>query len=180
MADSTSVNTITAEPEFEGEPVTLAEVKQHLRIAHDQLDAHIRQLVVEARDYFERTFGRTLRTTVTRTRIRSDWPTGRWYFDYPPLLSFDSIAYYDADNSSQSFSTDNVVVVTSTNGASFMEWIANVSLPDLYDRPDAVTVTYKTGWTTQSAIPATAKHAIKLWVESNFIETDPAKIPAAR
>lgn len=174
MATILPIHNVTSSEPYE-EPVTLGEVKRHLRVMHSDLDTEIRSLIREARDWFERTHGKTLRLAVTRTTAWGCWPSGPIYPAFPPLKSVTSITYYDTANSSQTLASSNYDTITSTYLPPFIDWSKDAVLPDTYDRPDAITLTYVTGWASRDTIPDAARQAIKLHISARFHESDPDK-----
>jgi uncharacterized phiE125 gp8 family phage protein len=171
---------ITSAPE--GELLTVEDAKRSLRLFDNSLDDEISALIVAARDYCERYTNRTLRTTVTRTLkqscwwrdeyCRSDWrlnsqPAGL-RLPWPPLLAVSTVTYYDADNASQTLSSSNYSVELSTDGGGRISWASTATIPTLYSRPDAVTITFTTGYASLTTLPPVALQAMKLAVEMYF------------
>ena len=157
------------------EPLTLGEIKSHLHIAGDQHDAELMHLAEECRDYLERIYSRTLRTTVTRCEQLAEFPTGRRFL-YAPLIDVTSVTYYDESNSQQTLASTNYHVITSTNSCGQLVWAHDAVLPATYTRPDAVQINYTTGYASRSVIPSAAKLAIKTLINARWYETDPAKL----
>lgn len=153
------VLTVTSIPS--DEPLTLEDAKRHLRRWDDDLDGDIATLISVARDYAEQFAARTLRTSVTRVLKQACWWPCDLHLPYPPLLGVTSVTYYDTANASQTLSSSNYHVELSTNGGGRLVWATDATVPGLYVRPDAVTVTFTTGYEEASSIPATAIHAIK-------------------
>jgi len=78
------------------EPLTLAEVKAHLRIDHTDEDAGLQALISVAREHLERETGLCLMTQSFRL-ILDDWPeTGVIPIARGPVQTIDDIVYYDA------------------------------------------------------------------------------------
>ena len=151
--------TITSAPS--DEPLTTDQGKRHLRVLHPDLDGEIETLITVARDYAERFTARTLRTTVTRVLKTDAWWCGDLCLPYPPLIGVTSVTYYDADNASQTLSSANYHVELSTDGGGKVIWAATATLPAVYTRPDAVIVTFTTGYAAATSIPPMALHAMK-------------------
>jgi uncharacterized phiE125 gp8 family phage protein len=150
----------TVEPT--SEPVTTAEAKTHLRVDHSDDDTYIASLISAARTIAE---NYTNRSFFTQT-----WVKTMSYFPYPEVLelqrgyvqSVSSLKYYDESNSQQTWNSANYTVNTSGDIA-YLE--ADTDFPsDLYDRTDAVEVTYLTGWDDVADIPAAIKHAVLMIV----------------
>ena len=83
------------------EPLSLSEVKNQLRIEHNDEDALIARLIQAAIDYVDVT------GTLGKAMITQTW--GEWYAPNPgtvtlslgPIQSVSAIKYYDADNALQ-------------------------------------------------------------------------------
>ncbi len=170
------------------ELLTLEDAKRQLRLFDGSLDDEVAALIVAARDYCERYTNRTLRTTVTRTLkqpfwwrgngYQSRWPTDRWscqseQYDglrlpWPPLIAVSSVTYYDENNVSQTLSSTNYETEFSTDGGGRISWATNATIPSLYFRKDAVTVTFTTGYASLDTLPPVALQAMKLAVEMYF------------
>lgn len=79
------------------EPVTLAELKEHLRIDTSAEDSFLSSLIASARSWIERSTGRVL-ITQTWQMLFDAWPTSSTIFlPRPPLMSVSSVKIYDAD-----------------------------------------------------------------------------------
>jgi uncharacterized phiE125 gp8 family phage protein len=159
---------ITSAPSDELLPVE--DAKRHLRVYSSDLDDEVASLVQASRDYCERFTQRTLRATVTRTLKDCKW----WCLDlrlpWPPLIAVSSVTYYDTSNVSQTLSSSNYHVETSSDGSGRLVWATSPTIPSLYDRPDAITVTFTTGYTTIEAssanpLPPVALQAMKTKLE---------------
>jgi uncharacterized phiE125 gp8 family phage protein len=144
------------------ELLTLEEAKRHLRVYSSDLDDEVAALIAAARDDCERETGRTFRTAVTRTWKTDEWFCEAWKPPFPPLLGITSITYFDADNASQTLASSNYHVVLSTDGRGEVVWATDAVLPIVYDRPDAITVTFTTGYASASVVPPVALQAMKV------------------
>ncbi len=113
-----------------------------------------------ARDYCERTTNRTLRVGITRVLNLEEWWDCELWLPFPPLTSITHVKYYDADGSIQTLTSTNYRTELSTNGKSRLVWDDGADLPDIDVRPDAVQVTFVTGYDSVDLIPRTAIHAI--------------------
>ncbi len=154
---------ITAAPS--DELLSVEEAKRHLRVLNSDLDDEIASLVRASRDYCERFTQRTLRTTVTRTLKLDAWWCSAVKLPWPPLLTVSGITYYDADNASQTLGTSNYSVELSTDGGGRVIWATDATIPALYSRPDAITITFTAGYasldSTTAPLPPVALQAMK-------------------
>lgn len=146
-----------------GELLSVEEAKRHLCILTGDHDTEIEAKVRGARDFCERWTQRTFRAAVTRTKTFEDW----WCIDerlpFPPLLASPApvITYYDSLNASQTLNASNYHVELSTDGGGRIIWSDSVSLPSIYSRPNAITVTYSTGYADLASVPPVAVVAMK-------------------
>ncbi len=185
------------------ELLSVEDAKRHLRVMSSDLDDEIASLIRAARDYCERFTQRTLRTTVTRTLKQRYWwqscyaggfigsldcryRTGSsgLKLPWPPLLTVSGITYYDTDNAQQTLGTGNYTVETSTDGGGRVIWTSTATIPSLYDREDAITITFTAGYasidSTTAPLPPVALQAMKtklteLWGAGTDNEVKAAK-----
>lgn len=131
-------------------PVSVAEIKANSRIDGSDEDTLIASLIeaatINIEDY--------LQVSITEKTVEDDFRDFQEAgFEADSIVS---VSYFDTDNESQSFEDFEL-----RGGFLFAldEW------PEVYDRPDAVTIRY----VTPGDCPETIKHAIKLLV-ANFYE----------
>jgi len=142
------------------EPVTLQEVKLHLRViasladvaAHPE-DALITALITAARTDCEERLQRSLLQTTWKLEVDA-FPCDVIRLERGPIISVDSLKYFDADEAQQTLATSayrlsgHRVEVVDT-------W------PTTQDRIGAVELIYKAGYgTTADKVPA----PIKAWI----------------
>lgn len=147
-------------------PVSVSEVKQHLRLDHDYEDDWIYQTIAAATDVIQHELDRQI-LTATWALNMDDFPE----YDEPifiqkaPLASVTSVQYYDTDNAQQTWSSSLYTVSTSFPGRICL--VEGQSYPDTKERPDAVTVTFVAG---ASSVPATIQLAMQqligLWYDN--------------
>ncbi len=142
------------------EPVTVEQACKQLRITDPEHYEEVNRLVSVARDYCERQTGRTLRVDITRVLNLEEWWDCELYLPLPPLRSITNVKYYDTDGVLQTLASTNYRAELSTDGKSRLVWDDDATLPDIDARPDAVQVTFVTGYETADLIPRTAIHAI--------------------
>lgn len=163
------------------ELLSVEEAKRHLRLMSSDLDDEVQSKIRAARDYCERWTQRTLRTSTIRTLKIDRWwgatcdyqasGINRYSDDrnalrlpWPPLLTVSGITYYDTDNASQTLGSSNYQVELSTDGGGRVIWASTATIPALYARQDAVTITFTTGYASADAAPPVAMEAMKLAV----------------
>jgi len=100
--------TLTTAPSVE--PVTLDEIKTHLRgINHADHDDLLNGLIKSARQRIEKILGRAL-VEQTRTAYYKNWPANDVIELPNPIQSVDSVKYTDVNDSEETFSADNYKV----------------------------------------------------------------------
>ena len=79
------------------EPVTLDEVKDHLRIEHNNHDSQLLGLITASREWMESYTSRALVQQTWKYYLQ-DWPSAdEFELPFPPLHSVTSIKYTDSD-----------------------------------------------------------------------------------
>jgi uncharacterized phiE125 gp8 family phage protein len=165
------------------EPLSLSEVKQHLRYPFDVESELIESLVVAARVYCETVTGRAFVTQELRL-TRDSFPGACEGYEFrlprPPLASLTAdddfpdlgITYTDTSGATQSVSTASYVVDTSSLPG-------RVALAYGYDWPTdaieqiaAVKVNYLAGYGAASAVPVTIKQAMLLLIGHWFVNRE--------
>lgn len=129
------MNTLRRITEPTTEPLTLAEVKLHLRIDGSDEDTLLNSLIATARRWWEDVTGRTLFTTEYEYSLTA-WPgTDRILLPRAtPLQTLTSLVYYDTAG-------------TATT------WAATNYLSDTYRTPGALVLTYGNSWPSTDLYP---------------------------
>lgn len=152
------------------EPLTLAEAKAHLRIAHTSEDDYITSLIEAARLEIE---GVTWRAIVRAERTATlDWfPSGREpiYLPAPPLFSVDEIAYIDAAGEDQTIDSFRV---DATHEPGLVVPAYGASWPETYDVPAAVSITFTAGY-ADGEVPENVRHCIRLKLAELYEQRTP-------
>lgn len=140
------------------EPVTVATLKDHLRIVTSDEDTMLAQYLAAARIRVGDMTNRSL-CTETRETTLGDFPSGIvLVFGTAPLASVTSVKYLDEDLVEQTWSSAEYHVdATSERGSITLK--ANYDWPDVGDAPNAVRIRYVAGQ-AQADIPATLKQAV--------------------
>lgn len=139
------------------EPVTLAEAKLHLRVDGNDEDAYITGLITVARMAAEDRLERSLVNTPWRVAL--DGFADAITLPMPPIVSVQSLKYWDADGVQQTLAgTGYVLDAASEPGrlvpAPGQAWPATQS-----GRVNAVEVNYTAGYgPTGSDVPAPVRH----------------------
>ena len=156
---------VTVEPTIE--PVTLTEIKNHLRIYDNtDSDTELTTLIKDGREYVESTTGRAL---ITQTfELKLDGFEVCTKIPRPPLQSITSIQYQDGNNVTQTLAASNYTVDADSEPGRLVQ-SSSGTYPSTYDDLDAVTITFVAGYgSTAADVPEIFKRAIKLYVEKMF------------
>ncbi len=166
----------TTEPT--SEPVSLAEVKLHCRIAASDTsqDDALAIMVQAAREVVE---GRTgLALMPQEYRLKLPCFADRITIPKPPLTSINAIKYLDPDGTEQTLGTDAYQVLDDCVPG-VVALAPGQSWPDLQsDAAMPVTIEFTAGYADADSVPAKAKQAILLLVGSWF-ENRTAVVPGA-
>ena len=152
-----------------GPPITLAEVKQHLRVSTSDQDALITIYLNAAVDYIDGEWGFLGRALMPQTwRLTLDeFPDGEIKIPLPPLQSVTSVKYDDGDGVEQTVSSTDYFVDT----ASEQGWVvpvAGVPWPTTLEAVNAVRIEYIAGYASDAAVPFNIKAGILLLVANMF------------
>jgi len=161
------------------EPITLTEVKRHLRIKYDDADTHneLTLLIQAAREHIEFLTGRAL-VQQTRTINYAQWPaSGVFELPYAPLQSVTKIDYTDVEGTTTTFSTANYSVDTGSEpGRIVLGYNKTWPTSTLHPEDLPIEIEYVCGYapTTDSPpdyrynIPEALKIAIKFEIELRY------------
>jgi len=164
----------TAPPE---EPVSLSEIKDHLRIEHSDHDTMLKSLIQASREYVEQV---TSRAIVEQTRVAyfQDWPIQFFELTGSPLQSVTEVRYTNTDDTTKTFSSDNYAVVTATEPgrvvlAYSQTWPSDVLLHKSYPIEIECVAGYKADETQSPTdyrvnVPEAIQNAICLDVELRY------------
>jgi len=142
------------------EGVSLSMVKTYLRITQDNTceDELLNNLISTARQCFEGFTRRTLIETTFKT-YRDIWES-IYELRRSPLVSITSVQYYDVDNVLQTVDSANYYN-TDEEFYSKLIFNNNFDFPTLYEREQAVLITFKAGYAdTIDKVPAKIKTAL--------------------
>lgn len=143
----------------------LADVKAHLRVDIPDDDMLIQMLVDVATSRVDGITGYLKRSLLTQTyRWRLPYPPvgSELHLPLPPLQSVTSIQYYDASNVLQTYNASNYNVFTDAE-TGYLKLLAGSSWPAMYQRDDAMIVTFVAGYgASGSAVPTPIRQALLL------------------
>jgi len=140
------------------EPVTLAEVKSHIREDGSSEDTLLTKLITSARRIAEE-YTRRAFVTQTWDLYLDTFPPDYIWVPRPPLQSVPGIVYYDANNVETTWSVSEYQVDTKREPGRIAPK-ANYVWPATYNEMNAVTVTFVCGYGGAGDVPEDIKHAI--------------------
>ena len=138
-------------------PVSVADMKTHLRVTHSEHDALIESYIEAAVNKIEGGANLCLVTQTWNAYFRWDEVKDQMRLWKYPISSITSVKYYDTDNSIQTDDAGNRTESLSGRPAT----ILFEDTPSVYEREDAMDVEFVAGFTT---IPSDILLAIKLYV----------------
>jgi uncharacterized phiE125 gp8 family phage protein len=149
--------------------LSLTEAKLQLRVDGDDEDTLIQSLMKAVDQIAE--------NKTNRAFMQSGYTmySDSWQCDYTlwpaPLVTVASVKYYDSDNVLQTLDTSNYIVYSDfTPGILSIKTTA--TLPTLYDRLDAVQITYTVGYgavdATEDAQRAAVPESVRSWIKLNL------------
>lgn len=163
------------------EPVTVADVKLHARVAHAVEDALITTWIAAARKLAEEYQHRAYIQQTWRL-VFDSFPPSCFDLPRPPLISVDSVKYYDEDGVEATLSA-SLYTVDTISEVGRLSLNAGESWPSVTLRPiNGVIVEFKAGYGAAAAdVPASVKNAIYLyctWMYENR-EAETGTVPQA-
>jgi len=154
-------------------PVDLDEAKSQLNVFHSDDDWYISGLISAATAAVEEMTGRPLVTQTWELSLR--YPRTRIYLPKTPAQSIDSITYYDRDETQQTASVSDFHLFNDIYRA-WVEPKDGKDWPDVFGRPDALTISFIAGYGSASDVPTELKHAILMllthWYEERRAASD--------
>jgi uncharacterized phiE125 gp8 family phage protein len=154
------------------EPVTLAELKAHLRIDASDEDTPLQAMLTAAREWCE---GFQSRKYVSQTVVEKfdDFPdkdTLPLILAWSPLASVTTVAYLNSSGGAATLTLNTDVFADTTTEPGRLYLPYSKTWPDVYDQHNAVTITYVAGYGNAADVPERIKQAIKLlagwWYEN--------------
>lgn len=143
-------------------PISVADLKTHMRISHSADDDYITDLAWMAYAWIEREADITISQTSYSLMMGDFEPVV--YLPKPPLTSLNSVSYYDTDGTSHTLSQNtDFYLVNSTRQAAYLAPVDR--WPSVYDRPDAITIAF----TCESdPVPYQVLHLMRLLVANAY------------
>jgi uncharacterized phiE125 gp8 family phage protein len=146
-------------------PVSLAEVKDHLRVTGTAEDGYIASLINAASSLIDGE-GLLGRAVIAQKWAQSQqYPTGRVYLKMTPVLELNAVKYWNSSGVLITDTVGNYRLIANGEWA-YVEPVAGQSWPsDAFDRPDAVRIEFTAGYGEDaSSVPADLRHAYLLLI----------------
>ena len=148
------------------EPVTLDEIKAHLRIEHDDEDVALEAIIEAARGHLDGYNGALRRALINQTwnvAVEDADGHARLFLPLAPVVSVSAIRYYPPDVETLATATLSDFRLIKGPDWAYLEPKPGKSWPSLDDRPDALQAEFITGYGDAGEdVPAPIRHAIKL------------------
>ncbi len=159
------------------EPLTMVEAKTAARVDTDADEDFLADLIAAAREYAENATGRqmltaTWRLTLDRFPGGDPWWGPWWHWGSagvirlprPPLQSVSAINYTDSQGNTQAVDLVNDVIIDDQREPPRLTPAWGKVWPVIRSMPDAVKITYVSGYTSPGLIPRQIKLAMKMLV----------------
>lgn len=145
------------------EPVSVSEIRAHLRIDDASEDALIQAYIIAARQYAEAFLSRQL-VTATYQLTLDLFPSAAIVLPYAaPLQSISSVTYVDLDGASQTLASSVYTADTKAEQGRIV-LAYNQSWPSTRTQLDAATINYVCGYGSPSQVPQMIRQAIRMMV----------------
>ena len=139
-------------------PVTITGARDFLQVTDTTDDHTINMLIGSAVEYCE---GYMQQALMPRTIVESyrTWPCN--FLRWNPVLEVVDVKYYDEDNVLQTYDAANYEI-DHRDAIAYVRLRTDVTFPTVYDRADAIQITYRAGYEPYGSIPASLYHAVLL------------------
>ena len=157
------------------EPITLDEIKDHLRIQHNNHDSQLIGLITASREWVESYTNRALVEQTWKCYLQG-WPSGdEFELPFPPLQSVTSIKYTDSDDDETEWDSDEYEVDTDSEpGRIILAYGESWPSTTLHPK-NPIEIEFVAGYNSDGSpadyrvnIPEAIKNAIKLDIEIRY------------
>uniref|UniRef100_A0A6M3J8F7 Putative head-tail connector n=1 Tax=viral metagenome TaxID=1070528 RepID=A0A6M3J8F7_9ZZZZ len=160
-----------------GEPVTVGELKAHLRLSSTDEDDYLSGLItvarIEAENYMKR---QIMPATYKLTIDDFSGDTGVIELSRPPISTASSnlvITYVDEDSVTQTLSNTAYTVDTASWCPKVRPSYDNEWPTDVLDNPNSVSIQYVAGYPARDKVPEPIKHWIKMTAGALYEHREP-------
>ena len=146
------------------DPVTVDELKAHLRVTTDEEDATLASYITAAREYIERQTGRALGEQVRETSADA-FPRGNSIpLGFAPVVSIESVKYIDPDGVEQTLTEDSYLEDTRSEPGHLV-LAPGKSWPIAAQIPSSVRIGYKCGIQASATMKQAVLFLAAHWAE---------------
>lgn len=153
-------------------PVSLADVKDHLRVEHNDENTHLKTLIKSAVSELDGYSGQLGRAIITQT-----WQLH--FADWQPIMGLPfpnvqsvEITYKDSDGVGQIVPESNYEILKGTFGDCVF-FRKEFSPPQVYDNQSLpITFTFTAGYGSEENVPSDIKVALMLMVQLDYDQPD--------
>ena len=124
-------------------PISLLELKAQLRLSHNDDAVMLVNLIAAACQYIEDASGQAIMAQTWKYSVDCA-PVERLTLPKHPVTAITAIDYFDTDNAAQSANLSDFTLYDSGTDA-WIEPVADKEWPAVYDRPDALSITFTAG-----------------------------------
>lgn len=148
----------------ETEPVTLEDVKTHLRLDHETEDELLNSLIVTAREYLEQQTQLALMTQTWRLCL-DNWPLDKCIKLYKsPVQSIDQIEQFDASGTGTLISTSEMLLDSNAHPARLYINAQSAPLQVI----NGIEITFTAGFQSASEVPDMLKRALLIHIANMY------------
>lgn len=143
-------------------PVTLEQVKAHLRITQDAEDELLNLYLIAAVDWCEEVTHRAINQR-SYLVVDDDFPSGDWRLPLGYIDSITSVQYIDSAGATQTWtaSPEEWQLDNASDSAARLSPKPNFSWPDVGEYPSAARVTLVAGWSVDNVPTSIAMAVLK-------------------
>lgn len=145
------------------EPLTLDQVKLHLRVDHCEEDSLLAMLISTARQYVEEVCGRSLLEQTWDTYLDA-WPVDQIIVPRAPLRSVTEITYRGPDDSEVVWDAANYIVDSVREPACIVPAAGRCWPPAPARVISGIRIRFVAGWAAAADVPVPLKQAMLLLV----------------
>jgi uncharacterized phiE125 gp8 family phage protein len=156
-------------------PISVAEVKEQLRIEHSDDDDLIYRLISAAVAFtdVQGALGKAIITQTWRQWVSAN--PGEVYLMVKPVQSLTAVKYYDTNGALQTATLADYETFGTANSR-YVKPASGKTWPTTQARPDAIALEYTTGYgASASAVPETIRHGLMMlighWYENRESST---------
>lgn len=163
---------VTTQPATE--PITLTDVKNHLKIDYTDDDDLLAVIIQAVREFVESYTGRALMTKTVQEYFdmfpcsTDTNPRGGIEIRFAPLQSLTFVKYKDSDGTEQTLTVNTDYTLDNISEPPRIFPSYGKSWPTTRDEPNAVWIEYVGGYSAASDVPAVIKQCILLMIAKMY------------